>query len=68
MPSKSIAIALIAVALSACGDKVPESEEAKKIGNIPKQTIDRAQGDVDSAMKQAAGRGDEAEKKQEAGK
>ena len=31
----------VAVALCAgCGDKVPESNAAKDLGNIPKQTID----------------------------
>jgi ABC-type sugar transport system substrate-binding protein len=53
MPSRLIAIAIIAAlaaALSAC-NKVPESEEAKKIGNIPKQTLDKVQADVNAAMK-----------------
>jgi hypothetical protein len=50
MPSKLIAIALIAAALAAC-NKVPESQEAKKIGNIPKQTLDKVQDDVNAAMK-----------------
>ena len=43
--------ALLAVLLvSACGDKVPQSEAAKKIGDIPKQTIDSARSGVSKAM------------------
>jgi hypothetical protein len=45
-----ISIALLIAGLTAC-NKVPESEEAKKIGNIPKQTLDKVQADVNAAMK-----------------
>jgi hypothetical protein len=45
-----IAIALFIAGMTAC-NKIPESEEAKKIGNIPKQTLDKVQADVDAAMK-----------------
>ena len=52
------------VMLAACGDKLPESKAAKEIGNIPKQTIDKAAGGVDKALTQGAERlKDDAEKK-----
>ena len=58
----TLAIALTHVA--ACGDKVPESKAAKEIGNIPKQTIDKAASGVDQALTQGAERlKDDAEKK-----
>ncbi len=49
--------------LAACGDKVPESKAAKEIGNIPKQTIDKASAGVDAAIQQGADRTKEEEKK-----
>ena len=53
-----------AALLAACGDKVPESKAAKEIGNIPKQTIDKAASGVDNAMTQGASRlQNDAEKK-----
>ncbi|MGQ0651468.1 MAG: hypothetical protein ACT4P4_04225 [Betaproteobacteria bacterium] len=33
-----------------CGDKVPQSEAAKKIGGLPKQTVDSAKSGVNKAM------------------
>lgn len=48
----------------ACGDKVPESKAAREVGNIPKQTVDRATTGVDSAIQQGAERIREEEKKQ----
>ena len=55
---------LVMVLVAACGDKVPESKAAKDVGNIPKQTIDRATTGVDSAIQQGADRIREEEKKQ----
>ena len=49
--------------LAACGDKVPESKAAKEIGNIPKQTIDRATTGVDAAIQQGAERMKEEDRK-----
>jgi hypothetical protein len=57
-------LVLLAV-VAACGDKVPESEEAKKIGNIPKQTIDRAQANLDAAMKAGVERDKKADEKED---
>ena len=42
--------------LAACGDKVPQSVAAKKIGDIPKQTVEKATAGVDSAHNQGAER------------
>ena len=39
--ARILVIALLGCGVAACG-KIPESGEAKKIGNIPKQTIDKA--------------------------
>jgi hypothetical protein len=47
---RSILIALLLVSMTAC-NKVPESEAAKKVGDIPKQTLDKVQNDVNAAMK-----------------
>ena len=62
MLSRLIATTLIAVGLSACS-KVPESEAAKKVGNIPKQTIDKATTDVNKAIQQGADRTRDADQK-----
>ncbi|HYL87969.1 MAG TPA: hypothetical protein VEU32_04300 [Burkholderiales bacterium] len=40
------------LAVAGCGDKVPESEAARRVGNIPKQTIDNVSNKVQDAMKQ----------------
>ena len=38
--------------LAACGDKVPESEAARRLGQQPKKIVDRATADVGKAMQQ----------------
>jgi hypothetical protein len=62
------AILILALFVAACGDKVPQSEAAKKIGSIPKQTVDRAAERTTEALKQGAERSareeERAEKKQ----
>lgn len=51
------AAALVLVLLAAgCGDKVPQSEASKKVGSIPKQTVDRATERTTEALKQGAER------------
>ena len=48
--------ALIAVVLlAACGDKIPESEAAKRLGQQPKKIVDRVTTDVGKAMQQGQG-------------
>jgi len=49
--------------ISACS-KTPESETAKKIGEQPKQLIDKVTGDVNKALQKDAERRQEAEKKE----
>ncbi len=49
--------------LAGCGDKVPESEAAKKLGNAPKQIIDKTVTDVNQAVKQGAERTGDADAK-----
>ena len=60
----SIAFAVVSAALvvlAACGDKVSESKAAKDIGNIPKQTVDKATTGVENAAAQGADRLKDAE-------
>ena len=46
-------MALLLVA--ACGDKVPESEAARRIGQQPKKTPDGVSSKVGAAMQQGQG-------------
>ena len=41
--------------LSACGDKVPESEAAKRVGQQPKKTVDGVSSKVGDLMQQGQG-------------
>ena len=59
-----LALALCAL-LAGCGDKVPQSEAAKQVGNAPKQTVDKATQDTTKALQQGAERTREADKKAE---
>ena len=45
---KTLAAALVLACLAGCGDKVPESEAARKVGAAPKQAMDAT---VNSATK-----------------
>lgn len=51
------------LALAACGNKTPESEAAKEVGRMPKQTVDRARDNAVKALEQGAARNREAEEK-----
>jgi hypothetical protein len=62
---KTIALLAVALLLTACGDKVPQSEAAKNIGSIPKQTVDRAAERTTEALKQGAERTVQEEKRAE---
>jgi hypothetical protein len=53
---KPIAGALLVLALAGCGDKVPQSEAAKRIGSAPKQAVDRATQGVNEALQKDAER------------
>ncbi len=41
--------------LAACGDKVPESEAARRIGQQPKKTVDSVSSKVGNLMQQGQG-------------
>ena len=41
--------------LAACGDKVPESEAAKRVGAQPKKTVDGASSRIGDLMQQGQG-------------
>ena len=62
---KAIALVAVTLLLAACGDKVPQSEAAKKIGAIPKQTVDRAAERTTEALKQGVERTEQEEKRAE---
>jgi hypothetical protein len=53
---RRLAVLTLALLAAACGDKVPQSEAAKKIGSVPKQTVDRAAERATDALKQGAER------------
>ena len=46
---------LLCLLLAACGDKVPESEAAKRIGQQPKKTVDSVSSKVGDLMQQGQG-------------
>ena len=48
---------------SGCG-KIPESETAKRIGEQPKQIVDKVTTDVSKALQKGAEQRQEAEKKE----
>jgi len=58
----AMTVALAGPALTACGDKVPQSESAKKLGQAPKQTLDRAREGVNKALQQGVERNRDADK------
>ena len=60
---KPILVIGILVFAAACGDKVPESKAAKEVGNIPKQTLDKAATGIDQALTKNVDKLKEAEEK-----
>lgn len=57
MPApRLVASMALAAVLAACGDKVPESAAARKMGAAPKQTVDKATDDAAKALQQGAER------------
>jgi hypothetical protein len=62
---RAILVGATLALLAACGDKVPQSEAAKQIGNQPKQTVDKASQDAAKALQQGSDRTREADKKAE---
>jgi hypothetical protein len=62
---KNLLFACLFLVAAGCGDKVPQSEAAKRVGDIPKQTVDRATTDVNKAMQQGSERLKEGEKEEQ---
>ena len=50
---RAISLLTAALVLSSCGDKVPESEAAKRIGQQPKKTVDGVSSKVNNLMQQS---------------
>ncbi len=67
MGRSTMIICALLAALAGCDGKVPESEAAKKIGSIPKQTIDSAASRTTDALKLGEGNNREAVEKAEKG-
>ena len=55
---------LLAAALAGCGDKVPQSEAAKKVGGQPKQLLNQVETDVNKALQKGMEQRQQAEKKE----
>ncbi|HEY4374706.1 MAG TPA: hypothetical protein VGN52_22480 [Burkholderiales bacterium] len=64
MKTKLILGCLMLISLAACGNKTPESQAAKDVGNIPKQTVDKASADVNAALQKGVDRDKAADQKQ----
>ena len=57
MIKRRLAAALVVAFLSGgCGDKVPQSQAAKSLGDSPRQVVDKAASDTAKAMQQGAER------------
>ena len=52
---RKISLLSVILLLSACGDKVPESEAAKRIGQQPKKTVDSVSSKVGDLMQHGQG-------------
>jgi hypothetical protein len=61
MKPRTILVMGSLLVLAACGDKVPQSEAAKRVGDAPKQTINKATTDVNKALEQGAERNKQAD-------
>jgi predicted small lipoprotein YifL len=64
MKTKSVFACLVLITLAACGDKVPESKASKEVGNIPKQTLDKAVSGTENAMQKSEDRNKSEDQKQ----
>jgi hypothetical protein len=52
MNARSMAVLVLSCFIWSCGDKVPESQAAKRVGEAPKQIIDKAASDAAAAIQQ----------------
>ena len=50
---RAISLLAAVLVLASCGDKVPESEAAKRIGQQPKKTVDSVSSKVNNLMQQS---------------
>lgn len=57
----ALSLCVVAAVLTACGDKVPESQSAKQIGSAPKQIVDKATSEVGKALEQGSDRSRQSE-------
>ncbi len=64
MKTKLILCCVCLMVMAGCGDKTPESKAAKEVGNIPKQTIDKATNDTNAALQKGMERDKKADEKQ----
>lgn len=59
-----IGAAVFALFLHGCGDKVPQPEAAKKVGEQPKQLLNQVEADVNKALQKGVEQRQQAEKKE----
>lgn len=56
--------AAAALGLGGCGDRTPQSEAARKIGEQPKQLLNQVETDVNKALQKGMEQRQQAEKKE----
>jgi len=61
---RALLVSVVLALAAGCGDKVPQSDASRKVGDIPAQTRDRAVENTTKALQQGADRNADAEKKQ----
>ena len=64
MKTRIVLCCIVAAALAACGNKTPESQAAKDVGNIPKQTLDKAVSGTEAALQKGEDRNKSEDQKQ----
>jgi hypothetical protein len=55
---------LVAFFVAACGDKLPESEASRKLGEQPKQLLNKVESDVNKSLQKGMEQRIQAEKKE----
>jgi hypothetical protein len=65
-PRKTSAALLLALPffVAACGDKLPESEASRKLGEQPKQLLNKVESDVNKSLQKGMEQRTQAEKKE----
>jgi hypothetical protein len=64
MKTKLVLCCLCLTVATGCGNKTPESQAAKDIGNIPKQTEDKVTNDLNANLQKGMDRDQKADQKQ----